>query len=363
MVQKDSFSVKTFIRGKILFLLIIFSVPFPVDSGNQIPIRKNCSLITKKQVYDYYDRQSAHDFGRKIQNLVANKDLEGIYKNVLKEELINGPRRAYVKNKTFDQIFPKEWINKITSSEIGCDSRGWRGFMISDGLIWYDKNVKGDWSIVSINGVGQENFQNESLIGWETKRGIIPPTCFPTFSNFETPKIDLFSRKFDIKNKKDFKYNPGKYIGNPIPINHSIKSKINEDSLYVLTTYLEECFKWDLANGFLKGKEKNKDLVLVNKTIYQKNSFQKKNEHNLFKTHYKVLSKIKLSKCDKLATQLSSRCKESFLILIGSHSGGSIGWVGSYYIFGIFEDENKKEFLVPLKMFDNKNLALNELNK
>ena len=141
------------------------------------------------------------------------------------------------------------------------------------------------------------------------------------------------------------------------------KSKINEDSLYVLTTYLEECFKWDLENGFLKGKEKNKDLVLVNKTIYQKNSSQKKNEHNLFKTHYKVLSKIKLSKCDKLATQLSSRCKESFLILIGSHSGGSIGWVGSYYIFGIFEDENKKEFLVPLKMFDNKNLALNELNK
>ena len=42
---------------------------------------------------------------------------------------------------------------------------------------------------------------------------------------------------------------------------------------------------------------------------------------------------------------------------------GTIGWMGEYYIFGIFEDQNNMEFLVPLKSFENKNLAFNELKK
>ena len=64
----------------------------------------------------------------------------------------------------------------------------------------------------------------------------------------------------------------------------------------------------------------------------------------------------------QLAKQLS-QCNDSYLIRIGYQSGGTIGWLGKYYIFGIFEDKNKIEFLVPLKSFDNKNLALNELKK
>ena len=64
----------------------------------------------------------------------------------------------------------------------------------------------------------------------------------------------------------------------------------------------------------------------------------------------------------KLAKQLS-QCSDSYLIRIGYYSGGTIGWLGRYYIFGIFEDQNKSKFLVPLKKFDNKNLALNELKK
>ena len=46
--------------------------------------------------------------------------------------------------------------------------------------------------------------------------------------------------------------------------------------------------------------------------------------------------KLDLSKCDSLAPQLTN-CISAHLIRIGYHSGGSIGWLGSYYIFGIFE--------------------------
>ena len=99
MVQKDKFQSKNSFQKLILALLIIFTVPLPSRSEIKIPIRKDCSLIKKKQNYDYYERQEAYDFGRKIQTLIAKKDISGIYKNVLIDELENGPRREFIKNK------------------------------------------------------------------------------------------------------------------------------------------------------------------------------------------------------------------------------------------------------------------------
>ena len=107
MVQKDKFRAENFCKKLILALLIIFTLPLPSRSEIKIPIRKDCSLIKKKQNYDYYDRQEAHDFGRKIQALIAKKDISGIYKNVLIDELENGPRREFIKNKSFDEKFIK----------------------------------------------------------------------------------------------------------------------------------------------------------------------------------------------------------------------------------------------------------------
>ena len=360
MVQKDKFRSENSFQKLILTLLIIFVVPIPVKSGNQIPVRKNCSLVKKEQGYDYYDRQEAHDFGRKIQTLLAKKDIEGIYRNVLIDELQNGPRREFIENKSFDQIFPKEWVNKVIKSEIDCDSVGWRGFMISQGLIWFDRMESGKWSIKSINGVNQENFDNKNLIGWETNKGIIPPTCFPTFGNFEKPKVDLFTEEFRIKNKRKFEYSPGEYIGKTIPLGYEIKSKISKNNVYTVSTNLTECFKWNSENGFVKKKERMNELVLVENIIYQKNNIKNRENHDRYKSHYEVLKRVDLSKCNKLAKQLS-QCNDSYLIRIGYHSGGTIGWLGKYYIFGIFKGNDNNQYLVPLKIFSNRNYALNEI--
>ena len=353
---------KSYLNNLILALLIVFAVPIPANSESQIPRRKDCSLLKKKQNYDYYDRQEAHDFGRKIQTLIAKKDIQGIYKNVLIDELQNGPRREFITNKSFDQIFPKKWVTNVINTEIDCDSIGWRGFMISHGLIWFDRMESGKWTIKSINGVNQEQFDNKSLIGWKTNKGIIPPTCFPTFGYFEKPKVDLFTEEFRIKNKTNFEYNPGEHIGKTIPLGYEIKSKISKNNLYTVTTNLNECFKWNSENGFVKNEKRKDELVLVENIIYQKNNIKGRENHDRYKSHYEVLKKVDLSKCNQLAKQLS-QCNDSYLIRIGYHSGGTIGWLGKYYIFGIFEDQNKREFLVPLKMFNNKNLALNEFNK
>ena len=71
MVQKDKFRAENSFQKLILTLLIIFTVPLPARSEITIPSRKNCSLIKKKQSFDYYDRQEAHDFGRKIQTFLS----------------------------------------------------------------------------------------------------------------------------------------------------------------------------------------------------------------------------------------------------------------------------------------------------
>ena len=143
-------------------------------------------------------------------------------------------------------------------------------------------------------------------------------------------------------------------------MHHKIKSKISNDNVYSVATNLDECFKWDSENGFVNKKERESDLIVVKNIIYQKNNLKDKENHNQSKSHYQVLSRLDLSTCNQLANQLS-RCQESYLIRIGYHSGGSIGWLGRYYIFGIFEAKNKAKFLVPLKVFGTKNESLNFL--
>ncbi len=361
MVQKDKFRSENSFQKLILALLIIFTVPLPARSEIKIPIRKDCSLIKKKQNYNYYNRQEAHDFGRRIQALIAKKDISGIYKNVLIDELENGPRREFIKNKSFDEIFPKEWVNKVTSTEIGCDSIGWRGFMISQGLIWFDRIESGEWTIKSINGVNQEEFDNKNLIGWETNKGIIPPTCFPTFGYFEKPKIDLFTEEFRIKDKTRFEYSPGEYIGKTIPLGYKINSEISKNNVYSVTSNLNKCFKWNSENGFVKNEKRKNKLVLIGNIIYQKNNIKGRENYDRYKSHYEVIKKVALSKCDQLAKELS-QCNDSYLIRIGYDSGGTIGWLGKYYIFGIFKGEDNNQYLVPLKLFNKINSALNELS-
>ena len=108
--SKKDLQLKEYLKNKIsksksrnklvLALLINFAVPIPAISESYIPNIKDCSLVKEKQVYDYYERQEAFDFGKKIQTLITKKDIQGIYKNVLIDELQNGPRREFIKNKS-----------------------------------------------------------------------------------------------------------------------------------------------------------------------------------------------------------------------------------------------------------------------
>lgn len=103
---------------------------------------------------NYYVPEEARAFGMKIQRLVLNKDLPGMF-SLVEGELQNGPRKSFVANKSFQEVFDDSWVDSVLSDEAPCSPVGWRGFMLGNGMIWYNKSKSG-WEIFSINGAAQE---------------------------------------------------------------------------------------------------------------------------------------------------------------------------------------------------------------
>jgi TPR repeat protein len=78
---------------------------------------------------------------------------------------------------------------------------------------------------------------------------------------------------------------------------------------------------------------------------------------------YWVIGNVSTKACQELAPNLSGNCKSSYLIAAGVNGGGSMGWYHQYSIYGLFEVDGNKKFIVPLKNFDKQNDALNYLDR
>ncbi len=345
------FKNKYFILINLILLFSLFPDKlFSSENNLQISKRVDCSLIKKNPNYGY-ERQKVHDFGRRIQKLFVNKDLEGIYK-IAGGDLNRGPRKKYALEKGFDYVFPEEFVRKIISSEVSCDSVGWRGFMIGDGEIWYylkadssnKKFLKDQFILGAVNSPNQEVFENpKKLIGWKTKKGIISPVCFHRWGGGERSYIASFQKFLKLKDQKILNRHPGVFIGREFPLGSQFKGDIHNLSF---TSKMENCYS---------------EVVMVEGKVFQKN------KPLLFKngvrngTNYNILEKLDKSTCQSFAPNLKARCKEGYLLRIGYETGGSIGPFSMYNTYGIFEDSNGADHMVPLKYSYTKNGALNYL--
>jgi hypothetical protein len=153
-----------------LFITLFYCIPV---------FASNCTSedIEYAKVWDdYYKPQEAYDFGIKIQNIIKAKDLEGLFE-LAEGELQSGPRKSFIKDKNFDELFSEEWVISILSSTPDCSPVGWRGFMLDSGSIWYNLGEK-DWEIFRINGAIEEEEAKQSKGGWSFKEKLIQPTCF-----------------------------------------------------------------------------------------------------------------------------------------------------------------------------------------
>ena len=101
--------------------------------------------------------EQAYEFGLYLQELIRTKDLASLYDNV-RTKLINGPSKEQISNRDFDQFFSDKWGKTVLSIEPGCTKVGTKGYMISGGLIWFDRlpnestnQLTDAWTIISIN--------------------------------------------------------------------------------------------------------------------------------------------------------------------------------------------------------------------
>jgi len=273
-------------------------------------------------------------FGQRIKDTVRNKDLDGLFSLAIDGELSWGPRRSFVKDKEFEQIFDQDWIDKVLSHPP--NSVGWRGWMIAHGHVWY-KNVNGEFKIVSINGDVKEETPNDLPIGWRYKGKILPYDSF-TKEWISSDNFEAFEEHFKIKTKNvDFRRNPGKYFGKEIGHLNPIEAPWR-DGFYVEIAVAIDSINFDQPFETESPYE-----------AFGRGIFTKRSDYD--ETFYTILGEIKKEHCSELAPNLKGKCKESYVLWLGDYGGGSIGYLFIAGIFGLFELENGKEYIVPLKYF------------
>lgn len=322
---------------KVLFILFISLIYYTPSTAS------NCTSedIEYAKTWDnYYKPQEAYDFGVKIQNIIKAKDLKGLFA-LVEGELQSGPRRSFIENKSFDEIFTEKWISSLLNSAPNCSPMGWRGFMLDSGSVWYNKADQG-WEIFAINGAKVEE-DKSSIIGWSYNNKLIHPTCFARVwmsgDNFEE-----FADQFKISNYERFSKKPGEFFGKEINNFNPIKAMWDE---YIkIINPINDC-------SFKDSKINNDEKFITIKG---------EGEFGAIEYGYSIIKNIGEKKCLELSPNIGSKCLGSYLIKAGDYSGGSMGWDMSYGIYGLFDIDKLGPSIAPLIFFDNKNDALNYLS-
>ena len=122
---------------------------------------------------------------------------------------------------------------------------------------------------------------------------------------------------------------------------------------------MKKCFEGELSYGGIKkiglSEIKIKENAIETQICSSKNICTK--------FAYTILHNINSDKCQSLSPKVKGKCLKSYLIAIGDYSGGTIGWDMSYNIYGLFNLQDNKKFILPLKNFLKKNNALNFVDK
>ena len=168
-------NIKKIDRLFLLFLtFIIFSLPHL--HATEIDVIDEPCLNT------YYNR--AYMFGKEIQKLVSNEDLEGLA--MLIEEDSYPYKVEYLLSRSFKEHFDQEWISKVMQ-EPPCKTNGWRGFMLGNGQIWYDQwrwssnnSPKEEKWVITINYPARLMEPTKFPKGWLYKNDTLHPKCFAT---------------------------------------------------------------------------------------------------------------------------------------------------------------------------------------
>jgi hypothetical protein len=252
---------------------------------------------------------------------VRDRDLDGLFA-LVPGELENGPRKAFVESKSFEQLFDRAWVEEVLEDTPSCGTIG-GNYLV--GPVWYYGNNDEDWHIFSINSAVTEPMPSLPA-EWVVRGEVLRPKCM-TYEWLSSDNFEAVADYFEIEDYEDFSENTGKYIGLEItslaPING-----------YSLVNFLSDCMN------------PTQEMTEYRGGMRTGNQF------------YRLLFPTTVKLCRALAPSISGMCLESYLVVRGG-IGGSMGWHGHYSIYGLFVFKNGKMGVAPLKNFDTLNLALN----
>ena len=156
--------------------------------------------------------------------------------------------------------------------------------------------------------------------------------------------------KYDVGD--DFRDSPGKYFGKEIPTLEGIVPSWDSNDMVYISVPLDTL-------DFDKKNESNYQDYLRNlftEKIRLKNygDYFKTSEPHFLETYYTKIGDIDQDTCSKLAPNIKGTCIESHIVYLQEYGGGSMGPTSSIGIFGLFQLDNGKEYMVPLKYLTEK---------
>lgn len=321
-----------------IFVLIpLFLVQTGLSSAQQKTFKKRCD--TEEISYSQklgYSSEEAFTFGKKILTALEKKSIEDLY-DLIEGELLNGPRRSFARKLGFDKIFNDEWLKVVLAEKPPCSPVGWRGFMIANGSIWFDKHENGKWRIRSILGAKEEELPDYPE-GWKLVNSTIHPNCF-SYNWISSDNFEEFNEFFKINDLRNLVKNPGIYMGKEINDFNPIKPSWCDGG---------DCNRISLVNYIKDCSEINNSKTEI--------------EVEGSKIAYRLLKSVDKDLCAQLTPNLNLSCESSYLIWVGENNGGSMGWYSSIGIYGLFKNHEGKKLVIPMKFFSSKNGGLNFLD-
>ena len=151
--------------------------------------------------------------------------------------------------------------------------------------------------------------------------------------------------KYDVGD--DFRESPGKYFGKEIPTLEGIVPSWDSNDMVYISVPLDT-LDYDKKNetnyqDYLRNLSTEK-IRLKNYGVHFKTS-----EPYPLETYYTKIGEIDQNTCHMLAPNIKGTCIESNIVYLQKYGGGSMGPTTSIGMFGLFNLENGKEYMVPLK--------------
>ena len=192
------------------------------------------------------------------------------------------------------------------------------------------------------------NYVLDSLGPWEHNDRTLPYESFVK-EWLSGDNFDAFY-KYDVGD--DFRESPGKYFGKEIPSLEGIVPSWDNNVLVYISVPLDTL---DYDKKTQIGHQDNlhvwseEEIHLKDKGVYFKTT-----EPHFLVTYYTVIGLIDKSLCLELAPNIKGECVDSRIVYFEDYGGGTIGHQSAIAIFGLFQLENKKEYMVPLKYLTHK---------